>query len=81
MSNNRIVVGVNHSAAAEAALRWAISKGAGTGCPVTAVHVFDPDDRADLAMVRDVDAERVESIVVRNAGSVRSSPTPGSMFP
>jgi K+-sensing histidine kinase KdpD len=57
----RIIVGVNHTPAAEAALRWALAKAANTGCAVTAVHVFDASERADLAMERDPDLEETET--------------------
>ncbi len=61
MDQARIVVGVNHTPAAEAALRWALAKAESTGCSVTAVHVFDESERADLAMERDPEREEVEA--------------------
>ncbi|MFY9916098.1 MAG: universal stress protein [Nocardioidaceae bacterium] len=61
MDHARIVVGVNHTPAAEAALRWALAKAERVGCSVTALHVFDEAERADLAMERDPEHEEVEA--------------------
>ncbi len=61
MDHARIVVGVNHTPAAEAALRWALAKAESTGCSVTALHVFDASERADLIMERDAEGEEVEA--------------------
>lgn len=58
---DRIVVGVNNSAAAESALRWALGQARHTGATVAAVYVFDVRSRADLALERDVELERLES--------------------
>ncbi len=61
MDHARIVVGVNHTPAAEAALRWALAKAESTGCSVTALHVFDEAERADLAMEIDLEHEEIEA--------------------
>jgi nucleotide-binding universal stress UspA family protein len=56
-----IVVGINHSLAAQAALRWAVDEASRLRANVTVVHAVDAEQRADLAMARDVEAERRES--------------------
>jgi hypothetical protein len=48
-----ITVAVTSSAAAVAALRWALQRAADDGSSIVAVHVFDESDRADLAVDRD----------------------------
>lgn len=48
-----IIVGINTSPAAEAALRWALSKGDRTGSTVVVVHVYDEAEHADLALEAD----------------------------
>lgn len=56
-----IVVGLNHSPAAQAALRWAVDEASRLRANVTVVHALDAEHRADLAMATDVESERRES--------------------
>jgi len=53
-----IVVGLDHTPAGSAALRWAVDEGVRRGGRVMAVHVYDRDARADLVMERDHEEER-----------------------
>ena len=54
----RIVVGGDHTPSATAALRWAIEEAARSGVSVNVVHAFDLENRADLALERDLDRAR-----------------------
>jgi nucleotide-binding universal stress UspA family protein len=60
-----IVVGLDHTPAGSAALRWAADEGVRRGGRVMAVHIYDREGRADLGVVRDHDAakssERIEA--------------------
>lgn len=75
----RIVVGGDHTAAATAALRWAVREAAATGMCVAVVHAFDVAGRADLAVERDLgrarrDARyRTQSWVVEVIGDLETS--------
>jgi nucleotide-binding universal stress UspA family protein len=53
-----IVVGLDHTPAGSAALRWAVDEGVRRGDRVMAVHVYDREGRADLALERDHEGER-----------------------
>ena len=53
-----IVVGLDHTPAGSAALRWAVDEALRRGGRVMAVHVYDRDARADLALERDHATER-----------------------
>jgi nucleotide-binding universal stress UspA family protein len=55
-----VVVGLEHTPAGSAALRWAVQEAVTRGDRVMAVHVYDPASRADLALERDHDAERTQ---------------------
>ena len=76
---DRIVVGGDHTAAATAALRWAVREAAATGMCVAVVHAFDLAGRADLAVERDLglarrDARyRTQSWVVEVIGDLDTS--------
>jgi nucleotide-binding universal stress UspA family protein len=52
-ADRRIVVAVDSSAAAYAALRWALLQAVTEGCTVLAVTVLDPRRRADWRLERD----------------------------
>ena len=52
-TNISIIVGLNTSPAADAALRWALCKGDRTGSAVVVVHVYDEAEHADLALEAD----------------------------
>ncbi len=54
MNARKIVVGVNGSAASDAALDWAIGEAAPTGAEIIAVHVLKPVGAHDATTVRDV---------------------------
>ena len=53
MNSINIVVGVSSTPAADAALRWALTKADKTGSAVTAVHVYDESEHADLPLEAD----------------------------
>jgi nucleotide-binding universal stress UspA family protein len=53
MNTIDIVVGISSSPAADAALRWALTKAERTGSAVTAVHVYDESEHADLPLESD----------------------------
>jgi nucleotide-binding universal stress UspA family protein len=53
-----IVVGLDHTPAGTAALRWAVDEGTRSGARVMAVHVYDRNGRADLAAERDHESEK-----------------------
>ena len=54
MSTQKIVVGVNGSAASDAALEWAIQEAASRGAEIIAVHVLKPIGASGGTTVRDV---------------------------
>lgn len=56
-----IVVGLDHSPAAQSAMRWAVNEASRLRANITVVHALDAEQRADLAMARDVEAERRDS--------------------
>lgn len=56
MNTINIIVGVSSSPAADAALRWALTKADRTGSAVIAVHVFDESEHADLPLEADKNA-------------------------
>ena len=60
MTPRTIVVGLDHSPAGIAALRWAADEADQQQTSVTVLRVMDPDLRADLALVRDIEAEQRE---------------------
>ena len=55
-----IVVGLDHSPAGIAALRWATEEADQQQTSVTVLRVLDPDLRSDLALGRDLAAEQSE---------------------
>jgi nucleotide-binding universal stress UspA family protein len=57
LNRQHIVVGVSRTPSGAAALRWALQAAVTQDWEVTAVHSFDVDLRADLAMDHDPDAE------------------------
>lgn len=57
----RIVVGGDYTPAGTAALRWAVAEAERTGCSVTVVHAFDPEERADLILERQLDPELTQA--------------------
>ena len=61
MNSINIVVGVSSTPAADAALRWALTKANNTGSAVTAVHVYDESEHADLPLEADKQAAVQES--------------------
>lgn len=61
MTKGHIIVGVSTSPAADAALRWALTKADRTGSAVVAVHVYDEKEHADLALEVDRQAAVRES--------------------
>jgi nucleotide-binding universal stress UspA family protein len=61
MSTINIVVGMSSSPAADAALRWALTKADHTGSAVIAVHVFDMSEHVDLALEANKQAAVQES--------------------
>ena len=61
MNSINIVVGVRSTPAADAALRWALNKAKKTGSAVTAVHVYDESEHADLPLEADKQAAVQES--------------------
>ena len=61
MSSINIIVGVSTTPAADAALRWALTKADHTGSGVIAVHVYDESEHADLRLESDKDAAVRES--------------------
>ncbi len=70
-----IVVGISHSPAAQAALRWAVDEASRLQANVTVVHAVDVGQRADLAMIRDVEAERRECSGHAQRWAAESIPT------
>jgi len=54
----RIVLGGDHTAAASAALRWAVREAAQSGACIVVVHAFDVTGRADLAMEGELERAR-----------------------
>lgn len=61
MNSINIVVGVSSTPAADAALRWALTKANKTGSAVTAVHVYDESEHADLPLEADKQSAVQES--------------------
>lgn len=61
MKSINIVVGVSSTPAADAALRWALTKANNTGSAVTAVHVYDESEHSDLPLEADKQAAVQES--------------------
>ncbi len=57
MSEQPLVVGLSHSAASAAAVRWALQEAVRRSCPVRVVHVSDAAEHADARLDRGDEAE------------------------
>ncbi len=56
----KIVVGLDHSPAGRAALLWAVEEAERLQARITVLRVVDVEQRADLALAKDLEAERLE---------------------
>lgn len=64
-----LVVGLSHSAASAAAVRWALQEGARSSCPVRVVHVDDAAEHSDTALGRDeADVAQAQQVLFGRVG-------------